>query len=162
LRIFAGERLDAIMRTFGVQEGEAITHRWLNSAIATAQKKVEQRNYEIRKNLLKYDDVINDQRKAVFEQRQEFMEADDLSEIIGEFRNDTINDLVTRHLPPKAYAEQWDVQGLAAQVQHYLGLDLPIADWAAEEGIANEEIEERIIKAADARVAERDQLVGEH
>ncbi len=162
LRIFAGERLDAIMRTFGVQEGEAITHRWLNSAIATAQKKVEQRNYEIRKNLLKYDDVINDQRKAVFEQRQEFMEADDLSEIIGEFRNDTINDLVTRHLPPKAYAEQWDVAGLTAQVQHFLGLDLPIADWAAEEGIANEEIEERIVKAADARAAERDQLVGEH
>jgi hypothetical protein len=87
LRIFAGERLDSIMRTFGVQEGEAITHKWLNSAIATAQKRVEQRNYEIRKNLLKYDDVINDQRKAVFEQRQEFMEATDLSEIIGEFRS---------------------------------------------------------------------------
>jgi preprotein translocase subunit SecA len=162
LRIFAGERLDAIMRTFGVQEGEAITHKWLNSAIATAQKRVEQRNYEIRKNLLKYDDVINDQRKAVFEQRQEFMEAEDLQEIIGEFRNDTINDLVARHLPPKAYAEQWDVEGLDAQVRHYLGLDLPIAQWAAEEGIANEEIEERIVKAADARVAERDQLVGEH
>jgi preprotein translocase subunit SecA len=150
------------MRTFGVQDGEAITHKWLNSAIATAQKRVEQRNYEIRKNLLKYDDVINDQRKAVFEQRQEFMEAEDLTEAITDFRRDTVEDFVTRHLPPKAYAEQWDVQGLAAQTQHYLGLDLPIADWAAEEGIANEEIEERIIKAADARVAERDQLVGEH
>ncbi|HEX5776364.1 MAG TPA: preprotein translocase subunit SecA, partial [Caulobacteraceae bacterium] len=88
LRIFAGDRLDAIMRTFGVQEGEAITHKWLNSAIATAQKRVEQRNYEIRKNLLKYDDVVNDQRKAVFEQRQEFMEASDLSEIINEMRVD--------------------------------------------------------------------------
>src|SRR5437868_6348384 len=93
LRIFAGERLDAIMRTFGVQEGEAITHRWLNSAIATAQKKVEQRNYEIRKNLLKYDDVVNDQRKAVFEQRAEFMAAEDLSDAIAEFREDTIEDL---------------------------------------------------------------------
>ncbi|MBI1196494.1 MAG: preprotein translocase subunit SecA [Phenylobacterium sp.] len=162
LRIFAGERLDSIMRTFGVQEGEAITHRWLNSAIATAQKKVEQRNYEIRKNLLKYDDVINDQRKAVFEQRQEFMEAGDLQEIIGEFRNDTIADFVVRHLPPKAYAEQWDVEGLDHHVKSFLGLDLPIAQWAAEDGIANDEIEERIVKAADARAAERNQLVGEH
>lgn len=162
LRIFAGERLDSIMRTFGVQEGEAITHKWLNSAIATAQKRVEQRNYEIRKNLLKYDDVINDQRKAVFEQRQEFMEATDLQEIIGEFRTDTINDLVNRHLPPKAYAEQWDVEGLDAHVQQYLGLELPIAQWAAEDGIANEEIEERIVKAAEARAAERSQMVGDH
>jgi preprotein translocase subunit SecA len=93
LRIFAGERLDAIMRTFGVQEGEAITHKWLNNAIATAQKRVEQRNYEIRKNLLKYDDVVNDQRKAVFEQRQEFMESTDLSDIIAEMRHDTVDDL---------------------------------------------------------------------
>ncbi|MBL8774049.1 MAG: preprotein translocase subunit SecA [Phenylobacterium sp.] len=162
LRIFAGERLDAIMRTFGVQDGEAITHKWLNSAIATAQKRVEQRNYEIRKNLLKYDDVINDQRKAVFEQRQEFMEAEDLQEIIAEFRNDTIADLVNRHLPPKAYAEQWDIAGLDAHLQQYLGLTLPVADWAAEEGIANEEIEERIRKAADERAAERNALVGDH
>src|SRR5690606_8668555 len=88
LRIFAGERLDSIMRTFGVQEGEAITHKWLNSAIATAQKRVEQRNYDVRKNLLKYDDVVNDQRKAVFEQRQEFMDSEDLSELIAEFRRD--------------------------------------------------------------------------
>ena len=162
LRIFAGDRLDSIMRTFGVQEGEAITHKWLNSAIATAQKRVEQRNYEIRKNLLKYDDVINDQRKAVFEQRQEFMEAQDLQEIIREFRVDTISDLVNRHLPPKAYAEQWDIEGLDAQVQHMLGLQLPLAEWAAEEGIANEEMEERIVQAADARAAERNALVGDH
>src|SRR6185436_9728965 len=101
LRIFAGERLDSIMRTFGVQEGEAITHKWLNSAIATAQRRVEQRNFEIRKNLLKYDDVINDQRKAVFEQRQEFMESNDLSDLVGEFRRDSISDLVERHMPPK-------------------------------------------------------------
>ncbi|MDB5468229.1 MAG: secA, partial [Phenylobacterium sp.] len=102
LRIFAGERLDSIMRTFGVQEGEAITHRWLNAAIQKAQTRVEQRNYEIRKNLLKYDDVVNDQRKAVFEQRAEFMTATDLSEIIREMRLDTIEDFVSRHLPPKA------------------------------------------------------------
>jgi len=160
LRIFAGERLDSIMRTFGVQEGEAITHKWLNGAIATAQRKVEQRNYEIRKNLLKYDDVVNDQRKAVFVQRQEFMEADDLSEIVTEMRKDVIDDLVQRHLPPKAYAEQWDVSGLTERVKDLLGLDLPIAEWAAEDGIANEEIFERIDSAADARAAERETQVG--
>ncbi|MFC3068984.1 preprotein translocase subunit SecA [Phenylobacterium soli] len=162
LRIFAGDRLDAIMRTFGVQEGEAITHKWLNSAIATAQKRVEQRNYEIRKNLLKYDDVINDQRKAVFEQRAEFMAAADISDVVEEMRRDTIEDLVTRHLPPKAYAEQWDVEGLTQSVQIFLGLDLPIKDWAAEDGIANEEIEQRINAAAEQRAQEREALIGDH
>ena len=159
LRIFAGERLDAIMRTFGVQDGEAITHKWLNNAIATAQKRVEQRNYEIRKNLLKYDDVVNDQRKAVFEQRAEFMADEDLSDVTAEMRRDTIADLVRRHLPPKAYAEQWDVEGLAEQTQSILGLDVPVAQWAAEEGIANEEIEERLLAASDLRVQEREALI---
>jgi preprotein translocase subunit SecA len=159
LRIFAGERLDAIMRTFGVQEGEAITHKWLNNAIATAQKRVEQRNYEIRKNLLKYDDVVNDQRKAVFEQRQEFMEATDLSEIITEMRHDVIDDLVLRHLPPKAYAEQWDIEGLTERVKSVLGLDLPLAEWAAEEGIADEEMSLRITKAADDYAAQREEII---
>jgi preprotein translocase subunit SecA len=159
LRIFAGDRLDAIMRTFGVEEGEAITHKWLNSAIATAQKRVEQRNYEIRKNLLKYDDVVNDQRKAVFEQRHDFMASDDLSQIVTEMRHDTVEDLVARHLPPKAYADQWDIAGLDEHVKSLLGLELPIAAWAAEEGIANEEIEERLAAAADARAAEREALI---
>jgi preprotein translocase subunit SecA len=161
LRIFAGDRLDSIMKTFGVQEGEAITHKWLNSAIATAQRKVEERNYEIRKNLLKYDDVVNDQRKAVFEQRQEFMEASDLSEIVVDMRNDTIGDLVLRHLPPKAFAEQWDVEGLSERVKEILGLELPFAEWAAEDGVANEEIEARIRAAADARAAEREAILGQ-
>ena len=161
LRIFAGERLDAIMRTFGVQEGEAITHKWLNSAIATAQRKVEQRNYDIRKNLLKYDDVVNDQRKAVFEQRQEFMEATDLSEIVAEMRRDTVIDLVNRHLPPKAYAEQWDIPGLDERVRALLGLELPLVEWGQEEGIANEEFIQRITEAADKRAAERQDVLGE-
>ncbi|MCX8498600.1 MAG: preprotein translocase subunit SecA, partial [Caulobacteraceae bacterium] len=155
LRIFAGDRLDSIMRTFGVQEGEAITHKWLNSAIATAQRRVEQRNFEIRKNLLKYDDVVNDQRKAVFEQRQEFMEAEDLSEIITEMRHDTVEDLVQRHLPPKAYAENWDIDGLLERTESVLGLTLPLREWAAEDGIANEEMQARIQAAADERAAAR-------
>jgi preprotein translocase subunit SecA len=159
LRIFAGERLDAIMRTFGVQEGEAITHKWLNNAIATAQKRVEQRNYEIRKNLLKYDDVVNDQRKAVFEQRQEFMEATDLSEIIAEMRHDVVDDFVARYMPPKAYAEQWDIEGLDERVQAILGMTLPLKEWASEEGIGDEEMRDRINKAADAYAAEREVII---
>jgi preprotein translocase subunit SecA len=162
LRIFAGERMEAIMRTFGLEEGEAITHRWLNSAIATAQKRVEQRNYEIRKNLLQYDDVINDQRKAVFEQRREFMDANDLSEIVAEMRRDTVEDLIVRHLPPKAYADQWDIAGLDEKIRGILGLELPVAAWAAEEGIADEEIRERVMAAADARAAEREALISAH
>ncbi len=161
LRIFAGDRLDAIMRSFGVAEGEAISHPWLNRAVETAQKRVETRNYDIRKNLLKYDDVVNDQRKAVFEQRQEFMDSDDLSELVGEFRSDVVTDLVDRYMPPKAYAEQWDIDGLDEKVKSTLGLDLPLHDWAAEEGVSNEEVEERIQAAADARAAERLEMLGE-
>ena len=160
LRIFAGERLDSIMRTFGVAEGEAITHRWLNSAIATAQRKVEARNYEIRKNLLKYDDVVNDQRKAVFEQRQEFMQSADLSEVVTEMRRDTISDFISRFLPPKAYAEQWDLEGLEERLLFVLGLTLPLSEWAAEEGVDHEEIERRVNAAADARAAEREESIG--
>ncbi|HZP77984.1 MAG TPA: SEC-C metal-binding domain-containing protein, partial [Pseudolabrys sp.] len=159
LRIFAGDRLDTIMRTFGVQEGEAITHKWLNKAIATAQRRVEQRNYEIRKNLLKYDDVVNDQRKAVFEQRAEFMLASDLSEIVKDFRANAVEEMVLRCLPPKAYADQWDVETLDNEVRATLGLDLPIRDWAAEEGIGHEEILERIMQAAEARAEERERLL---
>nr|WP_314433002.1 preprotein translocase subunit SecA [uncultured Brevundimonas sp.] len=160
LRIFAGDRLDSIMKTFGVAPGEAITHPWLNRAIETAQKRVETRNYDIRKNLLKYDDVVNDQRKAVFEQRQEFMDSEDLSELVGDFRRDVVSDLVERYMPPKAYAEQWDIDGLDERVRSTLGLELPLHDWAAEEGVSNEEIEERLLAAADARAAERLEQIG--
>ena len=160
LRIFAGDRLDSIMKTFGVAEGEAITHPWLNRAIETAQKRVETRNYDIRKNLLKYDDVVNDQRKAVFEQRQEFMDSEDLSELVGDFRREVVTDLVERYMPPKAYAEQWDIDGLDEKVRSTLGLELPLRDWAAEEGVSNEEIEERLQDAAAARAAERLELIG--
>jgi preprotein translocase subunit SecA len=160
LRIFAGDRLDSIMKTFGVAQGEAITHPWLNRAIETAQKRVETRNYDIRKNLLKYDDVVNDQRKAVFEQRQEFMDSEDLSELVGDFRRDVVSDLVERYMPPKAYAEQWDIDGLDEKVRTTLGLELPLHDWAAEEGVSNEEIEERLLAAADARAAERLEMIG--
>jgi preprotein translocase subunit SecA len=160
LRIFAGDRLASIMETFKVAEGEAISHSWLNRAVETAQKRVEQRNYEIRKNLLKYDDVVNDQRKAVFEQRQEFLDTEDLSELVGEFRKDTVSDIVEQHMPPKAYAEQWDIDGLEEDVVKTLGLDVPVREWAAEEGVSNEEIEERLQAAAEARAVEREAQIG--
>ncbi len=119
------------MRTFGVQEGEAITHPWLNRAIATAQKKVEQRNYEIRKNLLKYDDVVNDQRKAIFEQRVEFMDADDLSEMSREMRHEVVDELVTRHMPPQGLCRAVGRRGPATSTcSDILGLELPIDEWA--------------------------------
>ncbi len=160
LRIFAGDRLDSIMRTFGVQEGEAITHRWLNGAIATAQRKVEERNYDIRKNLLKYDDVVNDQRKAVFEQRQEFLEGDDMSEVAVEMRRDAIDDLIQRHLPPKTYAEQWDIAGLNERVTDTLGLELPFERWAEEDSITPDDVGARVLAAADARAVEREEMIG--
>ena len=160
LRIFAGERMDMIMRSFGLEEGEAITHPWLNRAIATAQKKVEARNFEMRKNLLKYDDVVNDQRKAVFEQRQEFMEATDLSEVVDEFRTETVNDVVTRYLPPKQYAENWDLEGMAERIMALFGLELPLKEWASQEGVTPEDVHAKLTEAVDARAAERLALVG--
>ncbi len=160
LRIFAPERLDGIMRTLGMKEGEAIEHPWMSKALETSQKKVEQRNFDIRKNVLKYDDVMNDQRKAVFEQRIEFMTSDDVSDVIKDMRQQTVEDLVEAHIPPKAYADQWDVEGLTNEVKDQLGLDLPIADWAKEEGIADEEILERITSAADRAFAEKAATAG--
>ena len=160
LRIFAPERLDGIMRTLGMKEGEAIEHPWMSKALETSQKKVEQRNFDIRKNVLKYDDVMNDQRKAVFEQRIEFMTADDVSDVITDMRHQTVEDLVEAHIPPKVFADQWDIEGLTQEVKAQLGLDLPIADWAAEEGIADEEILERITAAADKAFAEKVEMAG--
>ena len=125
LRIFAAERLDSIMRHLGIKEGEAIVHPWMNKALETSQRRVEQRNFEIRKNLLKYDDVTNDQRKAIFEQRIEFMRAKDVTETIGDMRQDTIENMVLRHMPPKTYAEQWNIEGLKEEVAETLGIAPP-------------------------------------
>ena len=153
LRIFAAERLDMIMRRLGLKEGEAIAHPWMSKALETSQGKVEQRNFDIRKNVLKYDDVMNDQRKAIFEQRIDFMTADDVADVITDMRHDVAEDLVKHHIPPKAYADQWDVEGLNHKVQETFGLELPISEWAAEEGIADEEILERLLSEADKAYA---------
>jgi preprotein translocase subunit SecA len=149
MRIFAAERMDAVMRRLGIKEDEGITHPWMNKAMETSQRKIEQRNFEIRKNVLKYDDVINDQRKAIFEQRMEFMRAEDVSDVIVEMREHVIDALVSRTMPEKAYAEQWDVQGLREALRNEFAIDLPVDEWAAEEGVANKEIAERIRDAVE-------------
>ncbi|MCP1336143.1 preprotein translocase subunit SecA [Futiania mangrovi] len=160
MRIFGSERMDGMLRKLGLKEGEAIVHPWINKAVEKAQAKVEARNFDARKHLLKFDNVMNDQRKVVFDQRQQIMRADDVSDTLKEMRHGFIDDIVRDHIPEKAFAEQWDVDGLTQEVQEGLGLDLPVKDWAAEEGIADEEIRERLYNAADSRAAERAVEIG--
>tara|TARA_B100000676_G_scaffold306133_1_gene361750 strand:- start:7172 stop:9988 length:2817 start_codon:yes stop_codon:yes gene_type:complete len=153
MRIFGSERIDTMLRKLGLEEGEAIIHPWINKALEKAQKKVEERNYEIRKNLLKYDDVMNDQRKVIYEQRKELMVTEDVSETVVEMREQVIEDAVARCIPEKAYAEQWDTEALREEALRLLGLDLPIDEWAAEEGIADEEIADRLRKQSASKMA---------
>ena len=160
MRIFGSDRMDGMLQRLGLEEGEAIIHPWINKALEQAQKKVEARNFDIRKNLLKFDDVMNDQRRVIFEQRIEMMGDDDLAETVTEMRTDVVDDLITKHIPEKAYAEQWSVPELKGEVETYLALDLPIEEWADEEGIADEEIRERLQKAADEHAASRAVHVG--
>ena len=160
MRIFGSERMDKVLQTLGLKEGEAITHPWMNKSLETAQKKVEQRNFDIRKQILKYDDVMNDQRKVIFSHRLEIMGQDNVTETISELRHELVNELVTRHIPPAAYAEQWNAAGLKEQVGSIFALDVPVEEWAAEEGIADEEIRERLTNATDARVATKTSELG--
>ena len=155
MRIFGSERMDAILTKLGLEQGEAITHPWVNKALEKAQQKVEARNFEIRKNILKYDDVLNDQRRVIFDQRKEIMSSEDVSDQIADFREEVVEMLVERHIPEKAYAEQWDAQGLQNEVRTIFGIDLPVVDWTKEEGIADEEVRERILKSVEARAAAR-------
>jgi len=128
MRIFGSERLDKVLSTLGMKDGEAIVHPWVNKSLERAQAKVEGRNFDIRKQLLKFDDVMNDQRKVIFAQRREIMEAGDLSGIVRDMRHQVIDDLVTHHIPPKAYADQWDTEGLQEAVGSRLGLDVPVIE----------------------------------
>ncbi|MDW4549213.1 preprotein translocase subunit SecA [Defluviimonas sp. D31] len=161
MRIFGSERLDKVLSTLGMKEGEAIVHPWVNKSLERAQSKVEGRNFDIRKQLLKFDDVMNDQRKVIFGQRLEIMQAEDLEEIVGDMRHQVIDDVVDQFLPPKSYAEQWNTAGLDAAVKEKLGLALPVADWAAEEGVDQEEMRERVYKASDELMAEKAEAFGD-
>jgi preprotein translocase subunit SecA len=156
MRIFGSERLDKVLSTLGMKEGEAIVHPWVNKSLERAQAKVEGRNFDIRKQLLKFDDVMNEQRKVIFAQRRDIMESKDLSDVVQDMRHQTIDDLVSVHMPPKAYADQWDVEGLTTDIKTQLGLDAPVADWAAEEGVDADAIRERLEKASDEKMAEKD------
>ncbi|RVD60646.1 preprotein translocase subunit SecA [Mesorhizobium sp. M2D.F.Ca.ET.185.01.1.1] len=155
MRIFGSERMDGMLQKLGLKEDEAIIHPWINKALEKAQKKVEARNFDIRKNLLKYDDVSNDQRKAVFQRRIELMDGEGLSETVAEMREGVIEEIVAKNIPENAYAEQWNVAGLKEEVAQYLNLELPIEQWVKEEGIAEDDIRERITAAADAAAKER-------
>ena len=146
MRIFGSDRLDAMLKRLGMQEGEAIVHPWVNKSLERAQAKVEGRNFDIRKQLLKFDDVMNDQRKAIFGQRMEIMEAEDSAEITRDMRHQVIEDLVEEYMPAASYADQWDTEGLDAAVKKTLGLDVPAKDWAEEEGVENIEVMERLEK----------------
>jgi preprotein translocase subunit SecA len=153
MRIFGSDKLDGMLQKLGLKEDEAIVHPWINRALAKAQQKVEARNFDIRKNILKYDDVMNDQRKVVFDQRVELMRDESVSETIGDMRHTVIDELVSRHVPENAYPEQWDTPGLKVELDKVLGLDLPVEEWAKEEGIADEELRTRIERRADEHMA---------
>jgi preprotein translocase subunit SecA len=155
MRIFGSDRMDGMLQKLGLKEDEAIIHPWINKAIEKAQQKVEARNFDMRKNILKYDDVMNDQRKVIFEQRREFMAEESVRPIIDEMRHGVIDDLVATHIPEGAYPEQWDIEGLAIESGKALGFSAPAADWAKEEGIADEEMRDRLKTAADEAYARR-------
>jgi len=152
--------LEKVLSTLGMKEGEAIVHPWVNKSLERAQAKVEGRNFDIRKQLLKFDDVMNEQRKVIFKQRLDIMKAEDLSEIVQDMRSEVIDDLIDTYMPPKTYADQWDTEGLHAAVVEQLNMDLPVVDWAAEEGVDDDEIAERLDAAAEEMMAEKTAAFG--
>jgi preprotein translocase subunit SecA len=153
MRIFGTDKLDGMLQRLGLKENEAIIHPWINKALEKAQQKVEARNFDIRKNLLKFDNVMNDQRKVIFDQRVEWMEDQAVGEVVADMRHTVIDDLVAKHVPENAYPEQWDAAGLREELKRVLGLDLPVDEWAKEEGIADEEIFTRVERRADEHMA---------
>jgi preprotein translocase subunit SecA len=160
MRIFGSERLDKILSGLGMKEGEAIVHPWVNKSLEKAQAKVEGRNFDIRKQLLRFDDVMNDQRKAIFGQRLEIMQAEDVSEIATDMRHQVIDDLVDEFLPPRTYADSWNTAGLREALRTKLNMDAPVQDWAAEEGVDQGILAERIIENSDKMMAEKAEAFG--
>ncbi|MEP2981298.1 MAG: preprotein translocase subunit SecA [Lentilitoribacter sp.] len=161
MRIFGSERMDGMLKKLGLEEGEAIVHPWINKALERAQKKVEARNFDIRKNLLKFDDVQNDQRTVIFEQRLELMDAENISDTVAEMRQDVVDDLVAQHIPENAYPAQWSVAELKQDVLTYLNIDAPVDEWAEEEGIAEDNIRERLTELVETAAKDRSERFGE-
>ncbi len=160
MRIFGSERLEKVLSGLGMKEGEAIVHPWVNKSLERAQAKVEGRNFDIRKQILKYDDVMNDQRKVIFKQRREIMEAVELEEIATDMRHEVVDDLVDHHIPERSYADQWDVQGLYAACIDKLAVDVPVIKWAEEEGVDDQVIRDRLYEASDKLMAEKTEAFG--
>ena len=160
MRIFGSERLDGMLQKLGLKEGEAIIHPWINKALEKAQQKVEARNFDTRKNILKFDNVMNDQRKVIFEQRIGLMRGEEVSETIDDMRRDTVSELVAKHIPENAYAEQWDATGLRERLREAVAVDFPVDEWAKEEGIADEEIRERVTTAVDGIYGQKRETYG--
>ncbi len=155
MRIFGSERMDGMLKRLGLEEDEAIIHPWINKALEKAQQKVEARNFEMRKNVLKYDDVMNDQRKVIYEQRRDLIAASEVADTVRDMRHEVIEDLVSDCIPEKAYHEEWDTERLESETKRLLGLQLPLQDWAKEEGVADAEIRERLIDASDRNIAQK-------
>ncbi|WP_417740788.1 preprotein translocase subunit SecA [Salipiger sp.] len=160
MRIFGSERLDKMLSKLGMKKGEAIIHPWVNKSLERAQAKVEGRNFDIRKQLLKFDDVMNDQRKVIFAQRLEIMEAADVSEVTEDMRHEVIDELVDTYVPPRTYADQWDTKGLYAAALEKLGIDVPVMAWGEEEGVDADTIRERLEAASDTYMAEKAEAFG--
>jgi preprotein translocase subunit SecA len=158
MRIFGSETMDKFLQKMGIKHGQAIVHPWINTAIERAQKKVEQQHFEIRKNLLKFDNVMNDQRKVIYEQRREIMSSKDVSEVVRDMRHEVIDNLVSVAIPHGSYAEQWDMAHLRTEAFRLLGLHIPIANWAKEEGIDEQRIAERITKLSDERMEAKERV----
>lgn len=157
MRIFAGQQLEGLLanKRIGLEDGEALEHPWISKMLERAQGKVESMNFEMRKNLLKYDDVMNGQRKEIYEERKEIMTSDNLEEMVRDMRHDVVEDMVSLCIPEGSYSEQWDTETLETEVLRLLNMDLPVKDWAQEEGIADNEIIDRLIEAVDKKMAEK-------
>jgi preprotein translocase subunit SecA len=155
MRIFGSERLDGMLQKLGLEEGEAIIHTWINKAIEKAQSKVEQRNFEIRKQLLKYDDVMNDQRSVIFEQRKDIMRADEVAETITDMRHETIAGIMAENVPPGTYHNSWNAEGLKESGLRYLGIEVPAEDWFTEDGIDHDVMLDRLQQLSDEKMAEK-------
>ncbi len=160
MRIFGSERMDSMLVRLGLEDGEAITHPWINKALEKAQMKVEARNFDIRKNLLKYDDVMNDQRKAIYEQRRELMEAEDVSETIVDMREDVVQHITETYIPPRSYSEQWDAEGLRVEFHRIFNIEAPVGEWVKEDGIGEVEIGARLLALANDYMAQRAERFG--
>ncbi|MBH67880.1 MAG: preprotein translocase subunit SecA [Rhodospirillaceae bacterium] len=155
MRIFGSERMDGMLKKLGLEEGEAIVHPWINKALEKAQQKVEARNFDIRKQLLKYDDVMNDQRKVIYEQRKDIMQAEEVHSTVTDMRHEVIEELVARTIPAGTYSEQWDLETLNIECGSILSLDAQVEEWAKEEGVADQEIIDRLIETSNRRLAEK-------